>query len=65
MKEKRPNMSKLKGSLDAARNFLDMRVHGVAPAPYRALELVEFACDMSHSIDECFAGEDKALGDLI
>ncbi|MGA8833492.1 MAG: 3-hydroxyacyl-CoA dehydrogenase NAD-binding domain-containing protein [Desulfomonilaceae bacterium] len=65
IERKAPDMSKLKASLDAARNFLDMRVHGAAPAPYRALELVEFACDMSHSIDECFAGEDRALGDLI
>ena len=26
---------------DAARNFLDMRVHGAAPAPYRALDLIQ------------------------
>jgi 3-hydroxyacyl-CoA dehydrogenase len=58
-------MSKLKASLDAARNFLDMRVHGAAPAPYRALEQIEYACDLSHSIEDCFAGEDRALGDLI
>lgn len=65
IERKAPDMSKLKTSLDAARNFIDMRVHGAAPAPYRALELVEFACDLSHSVDECFAGEDRALGDLI
>ncbi|HMK34326.1 MAG TPA: 3-hydroxyacyl-CoA dehydrogenase NAD-binding domain-containing protein [Desulfomonilaceae bacterium] len=60
-----PDTSKLKSAVDAARNFVDMRVHGAAPAPYRAIELVESACDMNKSLDECFAGEDKALGDLI
>ncbi|MEW6350374.1 MAG: 3-hydroxyacyl-CoA dehydrogenase NAD-binding domain-containing protein [Thermodesulfobacteriota bacterium] len=60
-----PDVSKVKGLIEAARNFLDMRVHGAAPAPYRALELIEGACDLNRSIEECFAEEDKALGDLI
>ncbi len=60
-----PDMSKVKGMIEAARNFVDMRVHGAAPAPYRALELIEGACDLNRSIEECFAEEDKALGDLI
>jgi 3-hydroxyacyl-CoA dehydrogenase/enoyl-CoA hydratase/carnithine racemase len=60
-----PDMSRLKTALDQAKNYVDMRVHGAAPAPYRALELVEGACDLSRSIDEGFAEEDKALGDLI
>ncbi|MGC8604772.1 MAG: 3-hydroxyacyl-CoA dehydrogenase NAD-binding domain-containing protein, partial [Desulfomonilaceae bacterium] len=65
IERKAPDMSKLKSSLDAARNFLDMRVHRAAPAPYRALELIEFACDMNHSLDQCFEQEDIALGELI
>jgi 3-hydroxyacyl-CoA dehydrogenase/enoyl-CoA hydratase/carnithine racemase len=60
-----PDFAKCKSSVEAARNFIDMKVHGAAPAPYRALELVEAACDLSKSVDECFANEDKALGDLI
>lgn len=65
IERKAPDFSKVKGLADAARSFLDMRVHGAAPAPYRAVELIENACDTSKSIDECFAQEDKALGDLI
>jgi 3-hydroxyacyl-CoA dehydrogenase/enoyl-CoA hydratase/carnithine racemase len=60
-----PDMSKLKSGLDAARSYVDSKVHGAAPAPYRALELVENACNLNKSLDECFAEEDKALGDLI
>jgi 3-hydroxyacyl-CoA dehydrogenase/enoyl-CoA hydratase/carnithine racemase len=65
IERKAPDMSKLKTSLDAARNFIDMRVHGAAPAPYRALDLIQYSCDPNHSIEQCFAAEDKALGDLI
>ena len=60
-----PDVSKLKAQVGAARAFLDMKVHGAAPAPYRAVELIQSACDMNRSIEECFADEDKALGDLI
>ncbi len=65
VERKPPDMSKLKSQIEAARNFVDFRVHGAAPAPYRAMELVEAACDLSKTFDECFAGEDRALGDLI
>jgi len=65
IERKPPDASKMKPLLDSARMYVDMRVHGAAPAPYRAIELIEFACDPSHTIDECFAQEDKALGDLI
>ncbi|MGD9505276.1 MAG: 3-hydroxyacyl-CoA dehydrogenase NAD-binding domain-containing protein [Syntrophobacteraceae bacterium] len=46
-----------------AKAFVDSRVHGAAPAPYRALELIEGACtwDMERGFEE----ENKALGDLI
>jgi 3-hydroxyacyl-CoA dehydrogenase/enoyl-CoA hydratase/carnithine racemase len=59
------DMSKLKAALNQAREIVDMRVHGAAPAPYRALELIESACDLTKPVDKCFADEDKALGDLI
>jgi 3-hydroxyacyl-CoA dehydrogenase/enoyl-CoA hydratase/carnithine racemase len=60
-----PDVSKLKSQIDAAKSFVDMKVHGAALAPYRAIELVQGACDPNKSLDECFAAEDKALGDLI
>jgi 3-hydroxyacyl-CoA dehydrogenase/enoyl-CoA hydratase/carnithine racemase len=59
------DMSKLKAALSQAKDFVDMKVHGAAPAPYRALELVESACDVTKPVEKCFADEDKALGDLI
>jgi 3-hydroxyacyl-CoA dehydrogenase/enoyl-CoA hydratase/carnithine racemase len=48
---------------DAARFFADGKLHGAAPAPYRAIELVRAARDRSR--DEGFAAEDGALADLI
>ena len=60
-----PDMSKAKSVCDAARSFVDMKVHRAAPAPYRAIQLIEGACDLDMSLDERFAEEDKALGDLI
>ena len=53
----------LKGALDKARAFIDSRIHGAAPAPYRALDLVEGAC--SWTVEEGFEQENRALGDLI
>ncbi len=55
--------SALKGALDKARSFVDSRIHGAAPAPYRALDLVEGAC--SWTVEEGFEQENRALGDLI
>src|SRR5262249_47243678 len=46
-----------------ARFFADGKLHGAAPAPYRALELV--AAARSRSRDEGFAAEDEALADLL
>jgi 3-hydroxyacyl-CoA dehydrogenase/enoyl-CoA hydratase/carnithine racemase len=65
IERKPPDMSKVKSLVDTARSFVDMKVHGAAPAPYRAIQLIEGACDLSRSLDQCFADEDKALGDLI
>jgi 3-hydroxyacyl-CoA dehydrogenase/enoyl-CoA hydratase/carnithine racemase len=50
-------------AVGAARFFADGKVHGAAPAPYRALDLVAAARDRSR--DEGFAAEDEALADLI
>ncbi|MEW6531314.1 MAG: 3-hydroxyacyl-CoA dehydrogenase NAD-binding domain-containing protein [Thermodesulfobacteriota bacterium] len=65
IERKPPDCSRLQNHVDAARTFIDFRVHGAAPAPYRAVKLVENACNLERSLDECFAQEDKALGDLI
>jgi 3-hydroxyacyl-CoA dehydrogenase/enoyl-CoA hydratase/carnithine racemase len=50
-------------AVGAARFFTDGKLHGAAPAPYRALDLVAAAWDRSR--DEAFAAEDQALADLI
>ena len=50
-------------AVGAARFFTDGKLHGAAPAPYRALDLVAAARDRSR--DEAFAAEDEALADLI
>ena len=55
--------SNVRQLLDKARSFVDSKVHGAAIAPYRALELIEGA--FSWDLDQGFAEEDKALGDLI
>src|SRR2546421_5498537 len=49
-------------AVGAARFFADGKLHGAAPAPYRALELVAAARDRGR--DESFAAEDEALADL-
>ena len=48
---------------EAARFFADGKLHGAAPAPYRAIDLVAAAGGRSR--DEGFAAEDEALADLI
>lgn len=60
-----PDTSKLASLMKSAKSFVDDRVHGAAPAPYRALELIEQACDPERTVEEGFAAEDDALGDLI
>jgi 3-hydroxyacyl-CoA dehydrogenase/enoyl-CoA hydratase/carnithine racemase len=47
----------------AARFFADGKLHGAAPAPYRAIELVAAAGDRTR--DEGFAAEDEGLADLL
>ncbi|MFX4295133.1 3-hydroxyacyl-CoA dehydrogenase NAD-binding domain-containing protein [Streptomyces bohaiensis] len=47
----------------AARTFADSKVHGAAPAAYRALDIVAAVKD--GDVDAGFAAEDEALADLI
>ncbi len=49
--------------ISKARAFVDGKVHGAAPAPYRALELIQGAC--SWDVERGFEEENKALGDLV
>ena len=49
-------------AIGAARFFTDGKLHGAAPAPYRALDLMAAARDRGR--DEAFAAEDQALADL-
>jgi len=50
-------------AIAAARLFADGKVHGAAPAPYRAIDLVAGA--RTRGRDEGFAAEDEALADLL
>jgi 3-hydroxyacyl-CoA dehydrogenase/enoyl-CoA hydratase/carnithine racemase len=50
-------------AVSGARFLLDGKLHGAAPAPYRALDLV--AAARTASRDEAFAAEDEALADLL
>src|SRR6476660_889886 len=50
-------------AVSAARLFADGKLHGAAPAPYRAIELV--AAARGRTRDEGFAAEDEALADLL
>jgi 3-hydroxyacyl-CoA dehydrogenase/enoyl-CoA hydratase/carnithine racemase len=47
----------------AARVFVDGKLHGAAPAPYRAIDLV--AAARGRTRDEGFAAEDEGLADLL
>ncbi|MGH8867588.1 MAG: 3-hydroxyacyl-CoA dehydrogenase NAD-binding domain-containing protein [Actinomycetes bacterium] len=50
-------------AVTAGRATADAVVHGAAPAPYRALDLI--AAARTASRDEGFAAEDEALADLV
>ncbi len=45
------------------RSTVDATLHGAAPAPYRALDLI--AAARTSTLDEGFAAEDAALADLL
>ena len=55
--------AKWQAAVSTARFFTDGKLHGSAPAPYRALDLV--AAARTASRDEGFAAEDEALADLL
>ncbi len=46
-----------------AKAFIDSKVHGAAPAPYRALELIQGA--LKGDLEQGFEEENRALGDLV
>jgi 3-hydroxyacyl-CoA dehydrogenase/enoyl-CoA hydratase/carnithine racemase len=50
------------GALKAGKKIADAKVHGAAPAPYRALELVRLARTADR--DTAFEAESQALADL-
>jgi 3-hydroxyacyl-CoA dehydrogenase/enoyl-CoA hydratase/carnithine racemase len=50
-------------ALARGRALVDAKLHGAAPAPYRALELLSLA--RTAELTEGFAAEDEALGDLV
>jgi 3-hydroxyacyl-CoA dehydrogenase/enoyl-CoA hydratase/carnithine racemase len=50
-------------ALARGRALVDAKVHGAAPAPYRALELLELA--RGGDLTAGFAAEDEALADLV
>ena len=46
------------------RARLDDQVHGAAPAPYKALELIEGACS-GWTLEEGYRAEEEAVGELL
>jgi 3-hydroxyacyl-CoA dehydrogenase/enoyl-CoA hydratase/carnithine racemase len=59
----RPDATDLAEAVRRARNQLDDSVHGAAPAPYRALELIEGAA--TWSLEEGYRAEEEAIADLM
>jgi 3-hydroxyacyl-CoA dehydrogenase/enoyl-CoA hydratase/carnithine racemase len=47
-----------------ARGRLDSQVHGAAPAPYKAFELIEGACS-GWSLEDGYRAEEEAVGELL
>ncbi len=58
-----PDWSELETVLRRARTAVDDAVHGAAPAPYVALDLIEGARDWS--LEEGYRAEEEAIADLI
>jgi 3-hydroxyacyl-CoA dehydrogenase/enoyl-CoA hydratase/carnithine racemase len=58
-----PDWSGLEDGLRNARSQLDDSVHGAAPAPYRALDLIEGAAKWS--VEEGYRKEEEAIGELL
>jgi len=58
-----PDWSNVDALCEQAKAFADTKVHGVSPAPYKAIEIIKK--DKDQTVDEGFAMEDEALADLI
>jgi 3-hydroxyacyl-CoA dehydrogenase/enoyl-CoA hydratase/carnithine racemase len=58
-----PDWSEAEKIFRRARNDVDDAVHGAAPAPYTALDLIEGAQDWS--VEEGYAREEEAIGELL
>ncbi len=65
VERKAPDMSNASSVIKKAKEFIDSKVHGAAPAPYRALQIIEGVCCEGWDIERGFEEENKALGDLI
>ena len=50
--------------IQKARARLDGQLHGAAPAPYKALELIEGACS-GWTLEEGYRAEEEAVGELL
>ena len=58
-----PDLSELEDTVRRARSQLDDSVHGAAPAPYRALELIDGSARWS--VEEGYRAEEEAVADLL
>jgi 3-hydroxyacyl-CoA dehydrogenase/enoyl-CoA hydratase/carnithine racemase len=58
-----PDVSGMEEAVRRARAQLDDSVHGAAPSPYRALELIEGSTRWS--VEEGYRAEEEAVADLI
>ena len=58
-----PDLAGLEDAVRRARSQLDDSVHGAAPAPYRALELLEGS--RRWSIEDGYRAEEEAIADLL
>jgi 3-hydroxyacyl-CoA dehydrogenase/enoyl-CoA hydratase/carnithine racemase len=59
-----PSNEHVAETMRKARARLDGQLHGAAPAPYRALELIEGACS-GWSLEEGYRAEEEAVGELL
>jgi 3-hydroxyacyl-CoA dehydrogenase/enoyl-CoA hydratase/carnithine racemase len=60
----RPQDEPVADTLQKARSRLDDSVHGAAPAPYRALDLIEGALT-GWSLEQGYAAEEDAIAELL
>jgi 3-hydroxyacyl-CoA dehydrogenase/enoyl-CoA hydratase/carnithine racemase len=58
-----PDWSEAETLFRRARTSVDDTVHGAAPAPYTALDLIEGACEWT--LEEGYRREEEAIGELL